>query len=109
MKHVSALPVLLVDDNPQVLHSASIVLRTSGVAHVITVEDSRAVMPLLAEQEVGVLVLDLTMPHIAGHALMEQVAGESALQSSCANNPGSGSLEPGLFCQLGSRCPHLPA
>ena len=76
MTHVSALPVLLVDDDPQVLHSASIVLRTSGVAHVITVEDSRAVMPLLAEQEVGVLVLDLTMPHLSGHALLEQVAGD---------------------------------
>jgi two-component system, NtrC family, nitrogen regulation response regulator GlnG len=76
MTHVSALPVLLVDDDPQVLHSASIVLRTSGVAHVITVEDSRAVMPLLAEQSVGVLVLDLTMPHIAGHTLLEQVAGD---------------------------------
>jgi two-component system, NtrC family, nitrogen regulation response regulator GlnG len=76
MKHVSALPVLLVDDDPQVLHSASIVLRTSGVAHVITVEDSRAVMPLLAEQEVGVLVLDLTMPQISGQALLEQVAGD---------------------------------
>jgi two-component system, NtrC family, nitrogen regulation response regulator GlnG len=75
MTHISALPVLLVDDDPQVLHSASIVLRSSGVAHVITVEDSRAVMPLLAEQEVGVLVLDLTMPHIAGHALLEQVSG----------------------------------
>jgi two-component system, NtrC family, nitrogen regulation response regulator GlnG len=76
MRHVSALPVLLVDDDPQLLHSASIVLRTSGVAHVITVEDSRAVMPLLAEQEVGVLVLDLTMPHIAGQALLEQVVGD---------------------------------
>jgi two-component system, NtrC family, nitrogen regulation response regulator GlnG len=76
MTHVSALPVLLVDDDPQVLQSASIVLRTSGVTHVITVEDSRAVMPLLAEQRVGVLVLDLTMPHIAGQALLEQVAGE---------------------------------
>ena len=76
MTHVSALPVLLVDDDPQVLHSASIVLRTSGVAHVITVEDSRAVMPLLAEQDVGVLVLDLTMPHLSGHTLLEQVAGE---------------------------------
>ena len=32
MTHVSALPVLLVDDDPQVLHSASIVLRTSGRA-----------------------------------------------------------------------------
>ena len=40
MTHVSALPVLLVDDNPQVLHSTSIVLRTSGVAQVITIEDA---------------------------------------------------------------------
>jgi DNA-binding NtrC family response regulator len=76
MTHVSALPVLLVDDEPPVLHSASIVLRTSGIAHVITVDDSRAVLPLLAEQEVGVLVLDLTMPHISGQALLEQVAGD---------------------------------
>ena len=76
MKDVSALPVLLVDDDPQVLHSASIVLRTSGLAHVLTVDDSRAVMPLLAEQDVGVLVLDLTMPHLSGHALLEQVADD---------------------------------
>ena len=75
MKHVPALPVLLVDD-VQVLHSASIVLRTSGIAHVLTLEDSRAVLPLLEEQEVGVLVLDLTMPHISGHTLLEQVAGD---------------------------------
>ena len=76
MIHVSALPVLLVDDEPQVLHSASIVLRTSGLAHVITVDDSRAVLPLLAQQEVGVLVLDLTMPHISGQALLEQLASD---------------------------------
>jgi DNA-binding NtrC family response regulator len=78
MQHVSALPVLLVDDDPQVLHSASIVLRTSGVANVITVDDSRAVLPLLAQQEVGVLVLDLTMPYISGHTLLEQVTGDYA-------------------------------
>jgi DNA-binding NtrC family response regulator len=70
------MPILLVDDDPQVLHSASIVLRTSGVAHVLTVDDSRAVLPRLAEQEVGVLVLDLTMPHISGHALLEQVTSD---------------------------------
>ena len=76
MTHVSALPVLLVDDDPQVLHSASIVLRTSGITPVITADDSRAVMPLLAEQDVGVLVLDLTMPYLSGHTLLEQVAGD---------------------------------
>lgn len=76
MKHVSALPVLLVDDDAQVLHSTSIVLRTSGIAQVLTLEDSRAVLPLLGEQEVGVSVLDLTMPHISGHTLLEQMAGD---------------------------------
>jgi DNA-binding NtrC family response regulator len=76
MIHISDLPVLLVDDDPQVLHSASIVLRTSGITPVITVEDSRAVMPLLAEQDVGVLVLDLTMPYLSGHDLLVQVAGD---------------------------------
>jgi two-component system, NtrC family, nitrogen regulation response regulator GlnG len=76
MTHVSALPVLLVDDDPQVLYSASIVLRTSGVTHVLTVDDSRVVLPQLAEQEIGVLVLDLTMPYISGHALLEQVTSD---------------------------------
>jgi DNA-binding NtrC family response regulator len=73
---VSSLPVVLVDDEPQVLRSASIVLRTSGVPNVMTLEDSRAVMALLAKTEVGVLVLDLTMPHLSGEALLRQVGQE---------------------------------
>ena len=73
MKDVSNMPVLLVDDDPQVLHSASIVLRSSGLAHVLTVDDSRSVMPLLAERDIGALLLDLTMPHLSGHGLLEQV------------------------------------
>jgi DNA-binding NtrC family response regulator len=76
MPHVAALPVLVVDDDLQVLHSTRIALRTSGMPHVLTVEDSRAVLPLLAEQEVGVLVLDLTMPYISGHVLLEQVTSD---------------------------------
>jgi two-component system, NtrC family, nitrogen regulation response regulator GlnG len=70
---VSQLPVLLVDDEPQILRSASVVLRGSGIAHVVTLEDSRAVLPLLAEQEVGVVVLDLTMPYISGQVLLEHI------------------------------------
>jgi two-component system, NtrC family, nitrogen regulation response regulator GlnG len=76
MNDVSNLPILLVDDDPQVLHSTTIVLRTSGLAHVLSVDDSRNVMPLLAEQDVGALVLDLTMPHLSGHTLLEQVAAD---------------------------------
>src|SRR5499433_1819756 len=73
MKDVSNMPVLLVDDDTQVLHSASIVLRSSGLVHVLTVDDSRSVMPLLAERDIGALLLDLTMPYLSGHALLEQV------------------------------------
>ncbi len=70
----ASLPVLLVDDEAQLLHSASIVLRTSGITEVKTLDDSRAVLPLLAETPIGVLVLDLSMPHISGQVLLEQVA-----------------------------------
>jgi two-component system, NtrC family, nitrogen regulation response regulator GlnG len=74
MAHVTELPVLLVDDEPPLLHSASIVLRSAGVPEVVTLDDSRAVMAVMAERDVGVVVLDLTMPHVPGHILLEQLA-----------------------------------
>jgi two-component system nitrogen regulation response regulator GlnG len=74
MNTLSALPVLLVDDEPQLLQSASIALRTSGFPHVLCIADSRKVMPLLAEQDVGAIVLDLAMPNLPGHAILDQVA-----------------------------------
>ncbi len=70
----TVLPVVLVDDEPQLLHSASVVLRTSGVASVETLDDSREVLPLLESRAVGVLVLDLSMPHVSGQALLEKVS-----------------------------------
>ena len=73
---VSQLPVLLVDDEPQILRSASVVLRSSGIARVITLEDIRAVLPLLAEQDVGVMVLDLTMPYLSGQVLLEHMTAD---------------------------------
>ena len=71
---VFTLPVLLVDDEPQLLHSVSVVLRSAGMTQVLTQSDSREVLPMLAEHEVGVLVLDLTMPHLPGSALLERIA-----------------------------------
>ena len=70
----AALPILLVDDEPQLLRSASVLLRSSGVKHVVTLDDSRAVMPLLGEQEIGVVVLDLAMPHVTGQELLGEIA-----------------------------------
>jgi len=75
-KALNPLPILLVDDESQILHSASLALRGAGHAEVLTLDDSRAVLPLLAERRVGVIVLDLTMPHLSGLALLAVIAVE---------------------------------
>jgi two-component system, NtrC family, nitrogen regulation response regulator GlnG len=73
---VSRLPVLFVDDEPPILRSASVALRAAGIGQVATLEDSRAVLPMLGEQDVSVIVLDLTMPHIPGQILLEHLTAD---------------------------------
>jgi DNA-binding NtrC family response regulator len=70
------LPVLLVDDEPHLLNSASLVLRSAGVREVLTLDDSRRVAALLAQRPVGVLVVDLNMPHLNGQEVLEEVRAE---------------------------------
>ncbi|HEY7528961.1 MAG TPA: sigma-54 dependent transcriptional regulator [Candidatus Deferrimicrobiaceae bacterium] len=65
--------VLLVDDEAGLLRSASLTLRSAGIPTVLTESDSRRVLPLLAERDVGVIVLDLTMPHLPGTKLLEEI------------------------------------
>jgi two-component system, NtrC family, nitrogen regulation response regulator GlnG len=74
--HMTERPILLVDDEPSLLHSAGIALRSGGVSEVITVEDSRAVMTVMAERDVGVVVLDLVMPHVPGQVLLDQLGAD---------------------------------
>src|SRR5262245_3282196 len=70
---VSPRPILLVDDEPALLRSASLLLRAAGMTPILTLDDSRQVLPRLADAPVGVVVLDLTMPHLSGQALLEQI------------------------------------
>jgi DNA-binding NtrC family response regulator len=55
------------------LRSASLLLRAAGLTSVLTLDDSRLVLPCLADDPIGVVVLDLTMPHLSGQALLEQI------------------------------------
>lgn len=72
----SYLPVLIVDDEKQILLSYSVMLRTAGIENVITLSDSRKVMSLLAKEDVSLIVLDLKMPHISGVDLLDQIKHE---------------------------------
>ena len=60
-----SLPVMLVDDENAWLNSFSLTLQINGINNVVTCDDSTKVMGLLQKQDVSVLVLDLTMPHLA--------------------------------------------
>jgi two-component system nitrogen regulation response regulator GlnG len=70
----NAPAVLLVDDEPSLVNSASMVLRTSGVHEVLTLDDSRKVLPLLQAKDVSVLVVDLNMPFMTGQQVLEEVS-----------------------------------
>jgi DNA-binding NtrC family response regulator len=66
-------PVLLVDDENAWLNSFGLTLQVAGINNIVTCNDSRKVMELLHKQPISVLVLDLTMPHLAGDELLPQV------------------------------------
>ena len=68
-------PVMLVDDEPQVLIAFSTELRLGGITNVVTCQDPRQVLPLLEEHDPEVLLLDLIMPHMHGKDLLPEVLG----------------------------------
>ncbi|MBN1902906.1 sigma-54-dependent Fis family transcriptional regulator [Candidatus Sumerlaeota bacterium] len=69
----TTLPVLVIDDEIQTLNSCRIVLRSSGIGNVVCCQDSRQVMDILSHREIGVVLLDLSMPHISGNDLLTQI------------------------------------
>jgi len=70
------LPVLLVDDEQVVLHSSRLLLASAGVDDVLTLADSRELLPLLERQPVAAIVLDLFMPHVPGTELLPRLSEE---------------------------------
>lgn len=76
-KQLSPLsPILLVDDEEAWLHSFSLTLRSVGLSNIRCCADSRTVMEILSNEEIGVIVLDLTMPHLSGEELLPQIVRE---------------------------------
>jgi len=64
------LPVLLVDDEQEILDLTRMTLGCEGIQNVLTLQDSRQLLSLLREKEVSVIVLDLMMPYLSGTELL---------------------------------------
>jgi len=67
------LPLVLVDDEATVLNSSRLLLSGAGINPVLTMEDSRDLLPLLESQAVGAIVLDLFMPYLSGVELLPAI------------------------------------
>lgn len=67
--------ILLVDDEPAWLGSLALTLEScGGISNIATCSDSRQVISLLDRGRVGLVLLDLTMPHLSGEELLAQIA-----------------------------------
>lgn len=69
-----AFPVFIVDDEQEAVQGVRYVLRSGGLTNLISCTDSREVMAMLAEHEVGVVLLDLRMPHVSGEELLDKIS-----------------------------------
>lgn len=66
--------LLLVDDEAAWLRTLSMTLEgPGGITNIVACQDSRAVLELLGQQEIGLILLDLTMPHISGEELLRSI------------------------------------
>jgi DNA-binding NtrC family response regulator len=70
---VPSVPIVLVDDEPQILRSYEIALRMAGFTNLVALSRSAAVMETLASRGAELVLLDLTMPPPTGEDLLESI------------------------------------
>ncbi len=75
-KRSDQLPVLLVDDEMPVLLLYGGMLRSAGIEPVVTLDDSRRVLPFLRENRALAVLTDIHMPFLNGRDLLAQIKGE---------------------------------
>jgi len=64
-------PILVVDDEPEILMAVDTTLRMAGFDNIVTINDARDVIRHMERQIPGLILLDLNMPHINGGRLLK--------------------------------------
>jgi len=65
---------MVVDDEEAILFSIDTLLRMAGLNNIITCNDSRKVVNILASQRIEIILLDLSMPHLSGEKVLSMVS-----------------------------------
>ncbi|MBF0146812.1 MAG: sigma-54-dependent Fis family transcriptional regulator [Magnetococcales bacterium] len=66
-------PVVLVDDEEELLFSSMVLLRNHDISPVVTYPDSRQLMSQLEIHGASVVLLDLIMPNLTGRELLSRI------------------------------------
>ena len=66
-------PILLVDESQQFLANTSLALQVEGINHIVQCQDSSEVMPILSQDDVSLVVIDLLMPGLSGGSLLQLI------------------------------------
>lgn len=66
-------PILLVDDDPEMLRVLELTLGTEGMSNTCAESDSTRVLALLSERRISLILLDLRMPGVQGYELLVKI------------------------------------
>jgi putative two-component system response regulator len=72
VEHASAR-ILIVDDHEDSANVLERLLRSAGYAGIVTLTDSRKVLPTFREFDPDLLIVDIRMPHLDGFAVLRQI------------------------------------
>jgi DNA-binding NtrC family response regulator len=64
-------PILVVDDEPEILMAVDTTLRMAGFDNIVTINDARDVIRHMEREIPALILLDLNMPHINGGRLLK--------------------------------------
>jgi DNA-binding NtrC family response regulator len=70
------LPIVMVDDEPFVLRALEAILSDKDLGSTVSFQDGREVLPFLQTVEACIVLLDLSMPHLSGEELLDQLLRE---------------------------------
>ena len=65
--------ILLVDDEAEALMGCEFLLESAGITNTISCQDSRTVMQTVQDKDIGMVLLDLSMPYVTGEELLPQL------------------------------------
>lgn len=70
---MQSLPVLIVDDETDILTSFDMCLRSNGIDNVICCENPARALGIIDSQPLGAMILDLSMPGVSGEEVLAHV------------------------------------